>query len=144
VLRDGISFISYDNTENHSSGNADEPVTQQIKRELRKIMWQYVSLCRDRDGLLEARHKVRSLHQQLLRYNRYQYGKESLETCNMLQVAELVIAAALERRESRGSHWRLDYQFLDENLAKRHFAFRPLNIDTNGLLESQEEVITYA
>jgi len=144
ILRDGISFISYDNTENYSSGNADEIVTQQIKRELRKIMWQYVSLCRDRDGLLEARHKVRSLHQQILRCNRYQYGKESLETCNMLQIAELVIAAALERRESRGSHWRLDYQFLDENLARRHFAFQPLNIDTNALLESQEEIITYA
>ena len=64
------------------------------------------------------------------------------ETLNMLLIAELVIAAALERRESRGSHWRLDYQFLDENQARRHFAFRPLNIDTNGLLESQEEVIT--
>ena len=33
---------------------------------------------------------------------------EWLETVNMLKVAELVIAAALQRRESRGSHWRLD------------------------------------
>ncbi len=37
------------------------------------------------------------------------------ETMNMLQVAELVIVAALERRESRGSHWRLDYQTSDHS-----------------------------
>ena len=146
ILRNGTSFIPYDNffqRKNHSSGSADELATQQVRHELRKIMWQYVSLCRDRDGLLEARCKVRSLHQQLLRCSRYEYQRECLETCNMLQIAELVIAAALERRESRGSHWRQDYQFLDENLARYHFAFQPLHADTNGLRQSQEGVATY-
>jgi len=147
TLRSGISFIPYDNClqrENRSSGNADELATQQVKRDLRKIMWQYVSLYRDRDGLLDARRKVHSLHQQLLRCDRDEYTKECLETCNMLQIAELVIAAALERRESRGSHWRRDYQILDENLAMRHFAFQPLYIDTNKLSQSQTGVISHA
>ncbi|HEY4033794.1 MAG TPA: hypothetical protein VGL94_07525, partial [Ktedonobacteraceae bacterium] len=71
------------------------------------------------------------------------YTKECLETCNMLRIAELVIAAALERRESRGSHWRRDYQFLDENLAMHHFAFQPLYSDTNELLQSQAGVISH-
>ncbi len=144
LFHDGISFIPYDNMENCSSGNADGFVTGQIKSELRKIMWQYVSLCRDRDGLLEARRKVQSLYQWLLKSNEYQYEKECLETCNMLQIAELVIAAALERRESRGSHWRLDYQFLDEQLARCHFAFQPVHIEENGFWQPHEEIITYA
>jgi L-aspartate oxidase len=106
-------------------------------------MWQYVSLCRNQEGLLEARRKVCSLHQKNLSCNKHQDSKESLETCNMLQIAELVIAAAMERRESRGSHWRLDYQLLDENLARHHFAFKPLYIETNELLQSQAEVVSH-
>ena len=35
---------------------------------------------------------------------------EWLETINMLTISELVVAASLQRRESRGSHWRSDYE----------------------------------
>jgi L-aspartate oxidase len=61
----------------------------------------------------------------------------------MLLVAKLVIAAALERRESRGSHWRLDYQLLDENLTAKHYAFHPSLIDLHRPLQAREEVIPY-
>src|SRR5260370_32053439 len=70
ILRNGISFIPHDDffqRENHSSGSSHALATQHVKHELRTIMWQYVSLCRDRRGLLEAHSKQRSLHQQLLR-----------------------------------------------------------------------------
>jgi succinate dehydrogenase/fumarate reductase flavoprotein subunit len=45
------------------------------------------------------------------------------ETTNMLLIAELVINAALQRRESRGSHWRSDYASLDETLTGVHYAY---------------------
>ncbi|HXZ04307.1 MAG TPA: FAD-binding protein, partial [Ktedonobacteraceae bacterium] len=48
------------------------------------------------------------------------------ETVNMLKVAQLVVAAALQRGESRGSHSRLDYPALDETLTGRHYVFQPL------------------
>ena len=44
----------------------------------------------------------------------------------MLKVAELVIAAALQRRESRGSHSRLDYPAPNEMLTGRHYVFQPV------------------
>jgi hypothetical protein len=44
----------------------------------------------------------------------------------MLKVAELVIAAAHQRRESRGSHSRLDYPDLDETLTGRHYTYQPV------------------
>jgi len=99
-----------------------------INRELRGVMWQHVSLYRDQTGLLEARHKVRALKESLSTTRIT--GREEMaspmqgaETSNMLQVAELVIAAALRRRESRGSHWRGDYENLDKSLNQCHFAF---------------------
>ena len=49
---------------------------------------------------------------------------QQVELVNMLQVAGLVIEAALQRRESRGSHWRSDYQALDEALASRRYVFQ--------------------
>ncbi|GAC1357673.1 MAG: L-aspartate oxidase [Ktedonobacteraceae bacterium] len=104
------------------SGIAVEHATQAIRAELRQLMWQYVSLCRDESGLLEARQKVKELRHSMVLTERAQVQRQQeLETLNMLYVAELVIAAALARHESRGSHWRLDYQATDEALATRHF-----------------------
>ncbi len=60
----------------------------------------------------------------------------------MLKSAELVIAAALERRESRGSHWRSDYQRQDERLAQTHYVFCRSAEDA-GFLPQLQEVAPY-
>jgi len=66
----------------------------------------------------------------------------------MLIVAELVIAAALQRCESRGSHWRRDYEALDETLNGCHYAFQRMNIIAHshprGRSENPQEVVTHA
>ncbi len=133
------SFIAYDNKLGgatiSSSGRADNRSGQQVRHELRQLMWKYVSLCRDREGLLTARQAIWQMRQTLTANT----DRETLETVNMLQVAELVVAAALERHESRGSHWRFDYQEQDENLAKRHYAFQPSYIDPYGLAQPYKE-----
>ena len=101
-------------------------------QELRRIMWQYVSLCRDRDGLLEAKRRVEALWNTFppagaVEYSGEQVVPQQVELVNMLQVAGLVIEAALQRRESRGSHWRSDYQAPDEALASRRYVFQRSN-----------------
>jgi L-aspartate oxidase len=151
VPHKGTMLIAYNNSlseEMPSTGNMDELTTERIRRELRQVMWQRVSLCRDRDGLLEARRKVQELRRMLLAAGpageRGRVERQRIEAFNMLQVADLVIAAALERRESRGSHWRLDYQFLDESLAGRHYAFQRSNIDLYGFPHSTEGVTSHA
>ncbi|HEY6284832.1 MAG TPA: L-aspartate oxidase [Ktedonobacteraceae bacterium] len=100
----------------------------QMRREIRQVMWKYVSLQRDRQGLLEATQQLHNLHTTMLTNESTHHNNvvEWLETVNMLKVAELVIAAALQRRESRGSHWRLDYPVPNEMLTGRHYAFQPL------------------
>ena len=94
-----------------------------IQSELRRVMWRHVSLVRDRDGLLAAQRKLAALRRQLAAVKADEPASlvSWQETSNMLHVAALVIAAALRRRESRGSHWRADYSSLDETLNGRHF-----------------------
>ncbi len=116
--------------------------TQEIQHELRQIMWQYVSLRRDEDGLLEARRKVQALCQAITR-SRQESAAGWAETINMLQVAELVIVAALQRCESRGSHWRLDYQATDESLTGHHFVFQRKSKSLSGSEQIRKEVVPY-
>ncbi|GLV56557.1 L-aspartate oxidase [Dictyobacter sp. S3.2.2.5] len=125
-----------------ASGSMYELSTAQVRRTVRQVMWQYVSLCRDQEGLLEAQSQIQRLRAELFLAE----GRDAftLETLNMLLVAELVIAAALERRESRGSHWRLDYQNADTRLAARHLAFVPLHSVPFGSLELQKEAVSHA
>jgi L-aspartate oxidase len=92
-------------------------------------MWQYVSLCRDHQGLLEAKRRVEALWNRLppegtTDYTGGQVVPQQVELVNMLQVAGLVIDAALQRQESRGSHWRSDYQAADEALASHRYIFQ--------------------
>src|SRR6266487_1961426 len=101
----------------------------QMRREIRQVMWKYVSLQRDRQGLLEATQQLHNLPTTLPTNGLAPQNNEVewLETVNMFKVAELVIAAALQRRESRGSHWRLDYPVPNEILTGRHYAFQSMN-----------------
>lgn len=104
-----------------------------VQRELRQVMWQYVSLCRDQEGLLEAICRLDDLWQTVLDVMHHTPTSDAcgyaevvpsqLEIVNMLQVAEIVIAAALQRCESRGSHWRSDYDTPDEALSHCHYVF---------------------
>lgn len=109
------------------SGELSDDTLYATRRELRQVMWQAVSLLRDEAGLLEARKRVQQLQQQLLASNPEKAKAISavhFETSNMLQVAGLVIAAALRRAESRGSHWRHDYPVSDPSCEGLHYAFQ--------------------
>ncbi len=146
--RKGVSTIIHDSVsdaEVPSSGIANGQSSQEIRGELRRLMWQYVSLRREREGLLTARDHVKTLQALVLEAsdNERQSSPCLAETINMLQVAELVITAALERRESRGSHWRSDHQGSDDLLAGRHYAFQRSCIDPYGLSSRHKEVIRH-
>ncbi|GCE16871.1 L-aspartate oxidase [Dictyobacter kobayashii] len=124
-----------------SSAQLHDLSTAQVRRKVRHLMWQYASLCRDQAGLLEAKQQIQELRTALAQ--NVEHDTSSLETLNMLLVSELVITAALERRESRGSHWRLDYQSSDAHLAAQHLAFVPLRIDPYGSMDRQKEACSY-
>ncbi len=102
-----------------------------IQNALGRIMWEHVSLYRDEDGLQQARQTIKRLIEEAATGSEGNAAERppgvnsklpfaGYETRNMLQVAQLIITAALLRRESRGSHYRNDYPAADPALAGRH------------------------
>jgi len=126
------------------AGAINRPL-RDIQGELRRVMWRHVSLVRDRDGLLAAQRKLAALRRQLAAVKADEPASliSWQETSNMLHVAALVIAAALRRHESRGSHWRADYSSLDETLNGRHYVLSSQNAAELPELFKQE-VIAHA
>jgi len=78
---------------------------------VRRLMWEKVGLVRDEAGLAAAVAELKSLAAA--------HPQASGEARNLLCVARLVAEAALERRESRGGHYRSDFPESDPAWQRR-------------------------
>jgi L-aspartate oxidase len=92
-----------------------------VRNSLGSEMWRDVGIQRDQAGLESAERQVEF-------WNRYVAPREfpdppGWELQNMLLVARLIIAGALSRTESRGTHFRRDFPQADAALAT-HIAMR--------------------
>ena len=88
----------------------EEVVIQHNWHELRLFMWDYVGIVRTTKRLERALHRVELLQQEMEDYyQNFKVSNNLLELRNLVQVAELIIKCAMERKESRGLHYTLDY-----------------------------------
>ena len=85
-----------------------------IRRKMQQIMWQYVGIIRDKQGLLKAQADIDKYRQEFSP----SLEISDLETANMLTLASLIIRAALAREESRGGHFRSDFPTAGEGWQK--------------------------
>lgn len=91
--------------------NPDEQVVIQHNwHELRLFMWDYVGIVRTTRRLERALRRITLLQQEIEEYYaHFRVSNNLLELRNLVQVAELIVRCALQRKESRGLHYTLDY-----------------------------------
>jgi fumarate reductase flavoprotein subunit len=130
-----------------TQSGGDESISV-IRREMKNTLEEGAGIYRDEQGALATCEKIAELRE---RYRQIEVHDKSnvfntdlqqaLELRNLLDVAESVAEASLERRESRGAHQRLDYTERDDvNFLKHSLAFR--QPDGRPRIEWSEVTIT--
>lgn len=104
----------------------------QVKQDLRSTMDKYVGVYRKGMDLNEALKKIGEIRERFKRapvddkskvYNSNLFNALELE--NLIDLAEVTVAGALERKESRGAHARRDFPSRDDQEWLKHtLAFR--------------------
>jgi len=78
--------------------------------EIRRLMWDYVSIVRTDNRLCRAGQRLRNLRNEVRQfYWGYQVDSDIIELRNLVTVAALIVDCAVHRKESRGIHYMLDY-----------------------------------
>lgn len=91
---------------------------EKIKRDIQNIMTEHVGIIRDKDGLSHAMSKINEYCKVL--ENMKNESMEDYELQNIALLSKLVIESALEREESRGAHYRSDFNRRDDEKWKSH------------------------
>lgn len=91
--------------------NEDEMVViTQVWDEIRRLMWNYVGIVRSNRRLQRAKTRLQTIINEVSDY----YGHlpvhpDIIELRNIALVADLTVSCALNRHESRGIHYNMDY-----------------------------------
>ena len=121
------------------SGHATNPdelvVISHNWDEIRRLMWDYVGIVRTNKRLQRAASRIANLQDEIQQYYwDFIVTSDLLELRNIATVAGLIVLNALDRPESRGLHYNLDYPSANPDWAQRNSILRkPENSPKTGM-----------
>jgi L-aspartate oxidase len=110
-----IDFRPIDNTKksSKSSVNKSSVFVHKKTEEVRRLTWDYLGILRSNETLLKAHKKTDILKVEIEQYfKEVTFTVDGIELRNMMFIAEMIARSAIQRKESRGLHFNMDYPFL--------------------------------
>src|ERR687893_955477 len=98
-----------------------------MQQELQEAMMEHANLMRNEDSLKEGLGKILALKDRLPNVKvggtrLFNPGWHTAQDIRyLIQISEIILRTALERKERRGAQWRLDFDGPDEELGKINF-----------------------
>ena len=109
-------FPSIEPWDSGSATNSDEEVVVAHNwDEIRRCMWNYVGIVRSTKRLTRALRRIKLIQEEIADYYwDFYVTSDLIELRNIATIAELIVLCALERQESRGLHYTIDYPETDD------------------------------
>ena len=103
-----------------------------LRQEMKSLMMEYGSVFRSEGGLKKGIEGIRSLKERYEQTGVEDRGKvfnfalmEAIELGHQLKLSELILQSALQRKESRGAHFRDDFPVRDDQRYLKHTLIFP-------------------
>ncbi len=130
IPTDSVEFAeaeqSVNNRMHHFLANKGTHTVEQFHKKLGLIMWDYCGMARDEAGLIKARKMIQDLREDFYA-NVIVPGKinefnpeldKAMRVADFIELGELMVVDALDRKESCGGHFRTEYE--ENGEAKRN------------------------
>jgi len=88
---------------------------------IKSAMWRGVGIVRSEETLKRTAKRIEEIEKKL---DYIPFTKDEIELKNLTQAAKLITRAALDRKESRGAHFRTDFPKSDDKHWKKHLVYK--------------------
>jgi len=102
---------------------SERKTVNDLRKELQNIMWKYVGIMRSEKELEYALKEMERLDTRAKSEFNNTLNSAQVEFSNMLALSKTIIRAALIRKESRGTHYLIDYPSRNDSRWLGHIVF---------------------